>query len=206
MNDFKKHLLWSVPIYESKIAIKKEWAEFSKNCDFKRMISDNGNITKDFYVLDKLPELKNIILQHKNNYVYDFLKIKTKFDFYLLNSWITEHKPNDFAHSHIHANSLLSGVVYLNVPKNSGKIVFTKDYCYNNIFFPNIFIEFEENNHINCVDFWFEPKEGDILIFPSRLLHSVEKNLSNQNRYCLSFNFFVKGEFGNKNESTLLLK
>lgn len=206
MKNFDKHLLWSVPIYESKITIKKEWIEFCKNSYYKKMNSDNGYITKNYYILDKLLELKNTVLEHKNNYVYDFLKIKKKFEFYLLNSWITKHEPNNFAHSHIHANSLLSGVVYLNVPENSGNITFTKDYKHNNIFFPNIFIEFEEFSEVNCGEFWIKPTEGTILIFPSNVLHSVAKNISNENRYCLAFNFFVKGEFGDKNESTLLLK
>jgi ectoine hydroxylase-related dioxygenase (phytanoyl-CoA dioxygenase family) len=47
--------------------------------------------------------------------------------------------------------------------------------------------------------------EGTIVLFPSHLNHSVEENLSNQNRYSIAFNFFVKGKFG-KEEYQLELK
>ena len=33
-----------------------------------------------------------------------------------------------------------------------------------------------------------EPKEGDLLIFPSYLYHSVGKNLSSEDRIIISFN------------------
>ena len=35
----------------------------------------------------------------------------------------------------------------------------------------------------------FEPKEGMLLVFPSWLLHSVEQNLSDEDRVVLSINF-----------------
>jgi ectoine hydroxylase-related dioxygenase (phytanoyl-CoA dioxygenase family) len=48
-------------------------------------------------------------------------------------------------------------------------------------------------------------KEGTIVIFPSHLEHSVEKNNSNENRYSIAFNFYVRGKFG-KEEYELEIK
>jgi ectoine hydroxylase-related dioxygenase (phytanoyl-CoA dioxygenase family) len=39
-------------------------------------------------------------------------------------------------------------------------------------------------------------KEGTIVIFPSHLEHSVEKNWSKIRRYSIAFNFYVRGNFG----------
>ena len=42
------------------------------------------------------------------------------------------------------------------------------------------------------------------LLFPSTLSHSVDENFSNDTRYSLAFNAFVKGQFG-KDEYKLTL-
>lgn len=67
-------------------------------------------------------------------------------------------------------NLQLSGIVYLKVPKNSGKIIF-----YNPL---NL-------NTAHC----FTPKENEIFLFPSTLYHSVEPNLSQEDRISIAFNF-----------------
>ena len=37
---------------------------------------------------------------------------------------------------------------------------------------------------------YYEPVDGDIILFPSFLLHKVERNLSNTQRINMSFNAF----------------
>ena len=53
-----------------------------------------------------------------------------------------------------------------------------------------------EDNIFNCDSFGFEVERGDIFIFPSQTLHSVEKNLSNMDRYMIAFNYFLEGTIG----------
>ena len=86
---------------------------------------------------------------------------------------------SSFTHSnqiHNHITSLtfsdqqLSGVVYLKVPKNSGKILFYNPFNVN-------------------IQYCFTPKENEIFLFPSVLYHSVEPNLSQEDRISIAFNF-----------------
>ena len=47
-------------------------------------------------------------------FVDSYLRIDdSNFEWYMLNSWVVEHEPNDYAHMHSHANSLISGVFYV---------------------------------------------------------------------------------------------
>jgi uncharacterized protein (TIGR02466 family) len=69
-----------------------------------------------------------------------------------------------------HPEMTYSGVLYLKVPKNSGNI---------NFFSP---IELNERRTII-------PQEKDILIFPSIFPHSVNPNLSQEDRISIAFNF-----------------
>jgi hypothetical protein len=75
-------------------------------------------------------------------------------------------------HTHNSNNkpSLLSGVLYLKIPKNSG------------------FITFYNPLDINSHEKYF-PKVGDLLIFPQYLPHSVEPNLSKEDRISIAFNY-----------------
>jgi len=43
-------------------------------------------------------------------------------------------------------------------------------------------------------------------LFPSHLVHKVEKNLSDKDRYCIAFNFFIEGEFFTKESKIDYLK
>jgi uncharacterized protein (TIGR02466 family) len=100
---------------------------------------------------------------------------------------------------------LLSGVYYPILPKNCGNITFHKGSIYTNIFHQSIRFEYEEPNNITAEQYVLNLNEGTIVIFPSHLDHSVEKNNSNENRYSIAFNFYVRGKFG-KEEYQLEIK
>ena len=205
MNEtFTIHNLWPITIYQNNLNAKKEWINYSLNCNYERMSSDNGDMSVNKYILNDLPDLKKELNFHIENYVKKYLKVNNNLNFYFLNSWITKHYPDDFAQQHSHCNSLISGVYYLNVPENSGDIKFHKPFSNTNLFHQNILIDFEEYTNINA-DYWLiESKKNSLLLFPSFLEHSVTKNLSKEIRYSIAFNLFVQGKLG-KNEYELNL-
>jgi hypothetical protein len=69
-------------------------------------------------------------------------------------------------HTHEENEELLSGVCYLQVPDNSGDIVFPSG----------------ENTHR------LTPQTGDVYLFSPTLPHLVEKNCSGENRLSVAFN------------------
>jgi len=46
---------------------------------------------------------------------------------------------------------------------------------------------------------------GRLVIFPSSMVHDVDKNKSNKDRTTISFNTFIKGEMGEPENSNHLI-
>jgi hypothetical protein len=97
----------------------------------------------------------------------------------LLDFWAQIHEKNmsTVIHNHIwkddyEGNNSLSGVYYVQVPKKSGRFVFLYPY----------------NSHVTN-KFSIMPKTGEFFLFPSPTDHYVTRNLSNDLRISVSFNF-----------------
>lgn len=189
--------LWPIPLYKSIIDVNDDWLNYIKNIEYERNSVNNADMSKDYYILEKLPDLKNKIQSCVEDFTKNFLKLSDKFNFYFLNSWSNKHHSNDWSHSHYHGNSLISGVYYLNTPENSGNIDFVKNNLNNNMFSESLVFDYKEDNFINTESVRVVPKKGLILLFPSHLQHKVTRNKTNQARYSIAFNMFVKGKFGN---------
>ena len=95
---------------------------------------------------------------------------------------------------------------YLKTKKDSGDIVFHKPDGYTNLFHSSIAILFDEYENHNSDSYGITPEDGDILIFPSHLSHSIKENISDIDRYSLSFNFHIEGELYSKNSKIDYLK
>ena len=190
--------LFSIPLYKGNMNIDDKTKNSLLKEKITRMPSGNGDFSENKYILD-LPQyekLKNEVKIYVENYVYKFLMVQKQIEFYVQNSWLVKHYPNDWAQSHSHSNSMLSGVLYLKTEQNSGVITFEKPDGYTNLFHQCMRIPFSESDNHNC-DFWHEhPKDNDILIFPSHLRHHVKKNESNKDRYSLAFNLNIAGVLG----------
>ena len=205
MPEFKAHNLWPIPVYDSETPVKSEWLNYILNTEYERMHIGNGDISKDRYILNSLPDLKKEIEHHCELFVKKYLKLKENAKFYLQNSWSVKHNPGDHAQIHSHGSSLLSGVYYLKTKPNCGNLVFHKNPIYTNTFHQSIRFEYDEENNINAGQYAIDVSEGKIILFPSHLEHGVYKNKSNDERYSLAFNFYVRGKFG-KEEYELEIK
>ena len=205
ITQFKVHNLWPIPIYHGEIPVKQEWKDTVINTEYERTHVNNSDISKDRYILNTIPDLKQDIENHCERFVRKYLTVKDNAKFYLQNSWCNLHNSGEYSQIHYHASSLLSGVYYPILPKNSGDISFHKGSIYTNVFHQSIRFEYEENNNITAEQYVINLKEGDIVLFPSHLDHSVQRNNSNEKRYSIAFNFYVRGKFG-KEEYTLEIK
>jgi hypothetical protein len=93
--------------------------------------------------------------------------------------WAVVHQHNESTNWHDHAThtnynkgAKVSAVYYVDVPHNSGDIVFK---VHENPFVTKMYLEKAET--------------GKFIMFDSTLLHCVTKNLSNYNRIIISMNF-----------------
>jgi len=88
---------------------------------------------------------------------------------------------------HNHANSFISGVVYLTRMHPSSQTVFMKSPGGTDFMFRNDHKGVTPNEY--CADKWISPapEPGDMVLFPSYLMHAVPPN-QGERRITLSFN------------------
>ncbi len=106
----------------------------------------------------------------------------------IIEGWTNINGPGDSNVKHNHPRANFSGVLWIKTPKNCGNILFET---------PNFFEKYQELDSYtdefalktnSYMTYFFNPKEGKIIIFPSSLSHLVEKNKSDEDRISYSFN------------------
>ena len=102
--------------------------------------------------------------------------------------WSIINKKGSFNIQHNHPNAFLSSAYYVKFPKNSGNIKFFDPREQKNIRYPKI----KKFTEMSAPIVEVGPKEGDLLIFPAYLYHSVSQNLSDEDRIIVSFNVDIK--------------
>jgi uncharacterized protein (TIGR02466 family) len=207
LEKFEIFKMFPVPLYLTNIGVENYNLNEIHKEEYVRMKSENGYYTKDKHILDKqlYNNLKNKINDHLNFFLKQQLFTTNDLTFYITTSWINIHKKEDWAQTHSHENSIISGVYYIETTEISGDIIFYVDTC-RKLFSPVININFNQRNDLNTDEWIIKPKSGSLILFPSYLSHGVKKNMSENDRISLAFNVFVKGKLSDKTEGELKLK
>jgi uncharacterized protein (TIGR02466 family) len=117
-------------------------------------------------------------------YAADTLKFKIK------NIWLNEMVTNSSHNLHYHYGSHISGCFYIDVPQNSGVIVFS----HINLAVDTLeCLGVKQYTPANSVTWRFEPKEGDIYFWKSTLQHEVPLLKFDGTRRCIAFDIDFGG-------------
>ena len=197
--------MFAVPIYTSNIEVTDEIVTLAQTQEYKRLDIDNGHVSVDQHILDNkdFEKINQEIKKHVSFFTKDLLHTESYINFEIQNSWLMKHKKGDWSHPHIHVNSILSGIFYIQTDEESGDLIFERDHNYVNLFPPAIQVPVSERNVFNSKEWTLRPNKGNIYIFPSNLAHKVTISKSENLRYCLAFNIFPKGTLGLDNEEQL---
>ena len=102
-------------------------------------------------------------------------------------AWFNVSSSKDHQEFHNHPMSHFSAVYYVDVPKDSGALVFEKTFS--NMFplpKPKSF------KFLNCQIYKFVPENQDLVIFKSNLSHMVSPNNSKYKRISIAMNFILE--------------
>ena len=189
--------LFSKPVFLKNIDFDlKQTRSIIKKIEFEEshpnIQSDNSYASNDKYILERkeFKTLKTILTNELNLYVKNYMHYVN--DFEITTSWLTKINKEADSVLHNHNNSMLSGVLYLKVNKNSGSIRF--ESFADTRYLPQI----SKYTVFNSLDYYFEPSDKLLIIFPSEVFHKVEQNKSNITRYSLAFNAIPKGLVGDR--------
>lgn len=101
---------------------------------------------------------------------------------YKLSAWANVHTRGGFNVAHFHGGALLCGAFYLAAPQGSGGLKFHD---------PRIgaaVSPFSGDAPNNGGAATFQPKTGNLIVFPNWLQHSVEPHESDEIRVCIAMN------------------
>ncbi len=196
--------LFPTPIYFSKLErslTKKELLFIDK---YKKKVYPNGtSVTSiDSYILNNkiFKNLKNELNLRIQDYFDKIICTKNNITPYITQSWLNYTEENQYLRAHSHGNSIISGVFYVSSDEKLDSIKF-----FNNPHPSTIVFNTKEWNIFNSESWSFSVKTGDIILFPSSLIHMVENKKGKNTRISLAFNVFVKGTIGCNTDLTELI-
>lgn len=187
---YKKNIDRSLTDQEKKISSIDYWA-IQRGSDNSRSSNTDVLSKPSFF---SIKQFLSICIE---DYVTNIIAPQSKFNLYITQSWINFNKKGDSHHQHYHANSILSGVLYLHAIESD---------------LISFHTPMRSQIHIVNKPNWWNMKRigvpiqtGDVILFQSNLEHGVEQIISDDHvRVSLSFNTWFKGELGSENGLTKL--
>lgn len=199
MSQYKVHNLFPKPLFvHDDITTTEEQRDFVYNTEWYRPPADNGLLTKNTYLLDEdvMKTFKDKVMKCVDLYAQNELGLHKEMTFRMTNSWAVKHETGDWGQSHIHTNSVLSGVYYMDTNEQTGNIHFHRDVNDHVLPLTARPGKYTKRNDYNTDVHSVDSITNRLVLFPSDVLHSVGNNASGWDRYSIAFNFFPKGTWG----------
>ena len=191
--------MFPVPLYVGKLEGAGDVElRFMLEVEYEPETHDGNRVSKDRRILHhpRLTRLRRVVESHLNTYRKAVMC--TDNELYITQSWTNRNARSSQHASHYHANSVLSGTLYLSVDEQVPPIVFKSDRK------TAIQVSYKEQNIYTADTFSFWPRTSVIVLFPSTIEHFVPVNQSDTTRLSLAFNTFVRGHLGRESALTEL--
>ena len=187
--------LFPIPISVFNLKMSSDEKKYLNEIDYKTTNSDylDAENSTDVFLLEKeeLKELKEKIIECINK--YKKIMLSCNLDIYITNSWANRLKQGKKHSLHMHQNSFISGVYYVESNINHPGIRFENP----SKTFPLTWNR-EKFNLYNSESYVYPAETETLILFPSGLWHSVDVNYFFKDRISISFNTFVKGKLGHE--------
>lgn len=158
----------------------------------------NNMIGKGMHILDaeEMTSIRWFLELHLSKFLREVYAPASEVELYFTQSWLNYTYAGQSHHAHMHDNSFISGVLYFNANREEDSITFLSGRTH------SFRLTTEKHNPFNSETWKIPIGTGDLVIFPSRLMHMVEATPTDrrETRVSLAFNTFLRGEIGNPNE------
>ncbi len=178
--------------------------KLEKENGYQRRIDADIAWTGDFHGVGHIHEHPNFtwIVEQMEAHILRYLEELgidlDKIELYIQRAWPIVSRENQAIPPHAHHNAHVSAVYYVSIPESgtakSGAFTIYNDAGMNEIL-EGIGDEYtnaiKKRNPFNYETGYYAPKEGRILIFPSKQRHGVEANETGEIRISLSFDVVI---------------
>lgn len=194
--------MFATPLYRA--SLERPFTEAELNF-FREALADAVESISNFSSRDKsvlnnpaLRDLRDTLQRHLDEYFKTIYNTSNRVALKITQSWLTLSRQGESHHAHTHPNSVVSGVLYINLAENDG-ISFHRNE-------DNVWHELlpAQENYFNAKRYFINTQVGNILLFPSNVRHSVREVEEAVERVSLSFNSFFEGELGKEEFSTAI--
>jgi uncharacterized protein (TIGR02466 family) len=164
--------------------------------------SNAGNnftsLNTEVLLLNEFSEINRMCVEAVNHYATNVSMMDlSTIELYITQSWVNKNPKDSIHHEHYHANSLFSGVFYLQTAEND-------HISFNSGRKPVFAFPETDRNLWNSNKYHVPVKDNRIIIFPSNSIHNVGPHGSSWNRLSLAFNVFMRGKLGAKENLTYI--
>lgn len=160
---------------------------------FEKTNSHGSAITKDFYILDKFPEIQQLMVSSLDKFVKEVFHSEVNFK--MTTSWATRCARGEGSDFHNHKNCMYSAVLYLDDVISGGELVLSSEMITSSSF---MFKKSDNPNAFNSDAFFIKPEKNTLVIFPSQMLHKINTYTGYGYRYSIAMNFFPVSSLGEK--------
>jgi uncharacterized protein (TIGR02466 family) len=143
-----------------------------------------------FYVDYDCPLTKELFERYIKPMAFNIIENKLRYENKpsYIEYWYNVNKKHSYNLQHTHPRSMLSGAFYIQVPNNSGGIIFNRAETESvpiSDFGPT-----DDGIETARTDskYWIYPVPREVVMFQGHVPHYVEQNLSEEDRISLSFN------------------
>ena len=196
-----------IQLFPKPVLISKYHKDFTEELNYIKSLEHKLNEksqteyakqSTNTFLLDE-PELASIrefIEAYLKFYVHNVLECTD--ELVITQAWSNICEKGKKHHEHVHPNSIVSGVFYFQINENLPPIEFRNPNTHS--FNLNI----QKQNNFNSATFLLPLNSGELILFPSNLIHSVPENKSDLPRISLAFNTFAKNSLGSIDSLTYL--
>jgi uncharacterized protein (TIGR02466 family) len=173
-------------------------SELSYIKDLEKEVNYYNEKSKDSYILkhEPLQDIEKFITHCINKVYKDVYNGLSDASLYITQSWVNYTKHGHQHHKHNHPNSILSGVLYIETDPKTDLILFTSPIL------PSYSFKIKEPNQYNTNNMANLVNPGQLIVFPSSLIHEVPPVESKKERISLAFNTFIRGDLGFEEQLT----
>ncbi len=194
--------MFAVPLYKGNLGrafSEPEMKYFQAALkDAHPTISNSASRSKDVLGAEPMQDIRAVLQAHLDNFFKITFNTSNDVRLQITQSWLTHSVQGQSHHPHTHPNSVVSGVLYINLAARDGINFYRNE--------ENLWYELlrREENYYNAMSYFIDARIGDIILFPSNVKHGVQQVSDSIERVSLSFNTFFSGELGRDEFSNAL--
>jgi uncharacterized protein (TIGR02466 family) len=194
--------MFAVPVYRSTLgrAFSALEMEFFKQALQAAVpaIHNQSSVGKRVLASPVMNDVRSFVEAHLAQYLQTVFNTSNQVSLQITQSWLTMTGKGQSHHIHTHPNSVVSGVLYINLAPVDGINFYRNE--------DNIWYELlkQQDTYYNAYQYFVQSSVGDLLLFPSNVRHGVREVADDVQRVSLSFNTFFSGQLGRDEFSNAL--